>query len=858
MKKLRNGNGLMITFIILTFILIFSIISSTENTASNNEPNNEEHMDNLKKCFNSQFIAQRLTGKEIADKTAFDQKYMTNGQTIKEEEVLYLFVFIPYDCVQFKDENNQIYSTTSSDFFEILFKEVQKKKLIWVYFIYNIYHQPRSFENTGKNIQTFLNSIDKLKSIVWETINLEPLNLLTHPNYKLLEYINRLRKLAIVWQYVLSENIGDSANGSNLILYNPLTRTKRDDKYTKDPNTFLSHVVNMFMKESINYKKAFILAGFLDNENKEDDPAIDAKEEELRKVEGLYTYALYSILKYKLKFFLKDNAKSDVCPWVKMDIIDNIYYRHNKERHLAATQPQTSASVSKKTIEDIDTGLTPIYFISSGFKARGIGNINFDILLALSGPQTTKIYVNIINQKIGYNRYYIKNYSPIYVDFSFCVLNSLYGECFKEFFTRTKYLLIRDIDCRSLCVLLRRRLNEIFPYVHEAPKNTQDLAESSTDPVKIETTDDDLREICPKMCMPNMVYHITEHMIFMKSTYQMEVDSEHEKYMLFDVLISKKELKNILTIEEKVRSESEKKTRHEEIQNALDKNRICSKKVLPKRDAIIKNLSWSKHYYSTKQATILEYSYVPKAELESIIEQEKNESSLNNEEEENEEEDEEIEEITPSAAKRHHKKSKVESSFNKRKRLSNNNIDVPFENINVDQWVPMTDPEFFYDNIPYIPSAPSTSSYTAPSSSSALPAISDIYSFTDKYDSIFIDSYTDYTDKPENNPSASRVPEEITYPQHEDMRYMNEQYAQDPYAYQPQWNAQHGNMQYMDEQYAHDPYAYQPQWNIQHEDEQPIPDDLIDVVLQPMTPTPQPNETRHAPIGHANADRAGA
>ncbi|KAI5173207.1 hypothetical protein NEFER03_2167, partial [Nematocida sp. LUAm3] len=431
----------------------------------------------------------------------------------------------------------------------------------------------------------------------------------------------------------------------------PMTPSIYNFRYTKEPNTFFAYVLNIFMARRGQFKKAFILIGSLNKESKEDDdPVINEKIAEITKASGSYPYDLYNLIECKLKTFLKDSIKGDLCPWFTTSVADRKEYIQSQKNNLHLINPDPAGSSSKGVIEGIDAGITPIYFISFGGQIRDISTIHLDLLLTLSSSKLAKIYANATNQRVGYNKYYIKNYSPVYVDFSFCVLNSIHRDCFEELFEQTEYLLIRDIDCRNLNRLLRNKLYINFSCICEAPNHTQNLAEVSTDPVKVETTDDNLREICPRMCMPNTVYHITEHLVFMKSTDNIEVDFEYKKYMAFDVLISKKEITNILTIEEKARSASERKIRKEEAQNAFYKNKIRSNEVFYEKDGLIRYLTSLKNNLPEK-ITILEYSYVKKTELDSIVEQKKSKYILEREEE-GEEEQEEEEASTSSAVRK--------------------------------------------------------------------------------------------------------------------------------------------------------------------------------------------------------------
>ncbi|KAI5178353.1 hypothetical protein NEFER01_1520, partial [Nematocida sp. LUAm1] len=553
-------------------------------------------------------------------------------------DVLYLFIYAQYDCIQFIDAQRKVYSTDSLSFFKLLFEEIQKKKLIWIYFM-QVNHQLIDCSKANKNIQTLLDNISKLKNTVLEIVNLDQVNFLLDSNYKSAVSRSRFKKLAAVWQYVLSEDTNSSEDKHSLILYNPMTPSIYNFRYTKEPNTFFAYVLNIFMARRGQFKKAFILIGSPNKESKEDDdPVINEKIAEITKANGGYPYDLYNLIEYKLKTFLKDSIKGDLCPWFTIGVADRREYIQCQKNNVHLINPHPAGSPSKGVIEGIDAGITPIYFISFGGQIRDIVNVHLDLFLTLSSLKVAKVYINALNQKIGHNKYYIKNYSPVCVDFSFCVLSSIHRDCFEEFFGQTEYLLIRDIDCRNLNRLLRNRLYIRFPYVSEVPNHTQNLAEVSTDPVKVETTDDNLREICPRMCMPNTVYHITKHMVFMKSTHHIKVNFECEKYTVFDVLISKKEITNILTIEEKVRSASERKTRNEEIQNVLCKNKICSNETLYKTDGLIRYLDRLKHK-DAQRFTILECSYVKKTELDFIVEQEKNKSTLEEEEEEEEEEE---------------------------------------------------------------------------------------------------------------------------------------------------------------------------------------------------------------------------
>ncbi|KAI5174971.1 hypothetical protein NEFER02_1071, partial [Nematocida sp. LUAm2] len=126
MKELRNKTNVRIIFFVLTSILLFSIVLTTQSISSTNESNNEDQLNSFRIDFTLPSIAQRLTKEEIADKNNFNPDHTVNEQLIKDKDVLYLFIYAQYDCIQFIDAQRKVYSTDSLSFFKLLFEEIQK------------------------------------------------------------------------------------------------------------------------------------------------------------------------------------------------------------------------------------------------------------------------------------------------------------------------------------------------------------------------------------------------------------------------------------------------------------------------------------------------------------------------------------------------------------------------------------------------------------------------------------------------------------------------------------------------------------------------------------------------------------
>ncbi|KAI5174800.1 hypothetical protein NEFER02_2202 [Nematocida sp. LUAm2] len=754
MKKIKRRNKLMVTFLRLTVFLLFSMALCAEKRPEKESTTSREKTYSREACSFKPIVWQP-TVRELPNKETIDQKYMAVGQTIKEEDVLYLSVYTLSDVIQFVDENREVHSNMSCNFSKTLAEKIKKKKLIWVYFIQTFQgrHKNIEIEPTIKNL---LEDMMKDKNIVLDHININQYKLLANPKYKLAGYINKLRKLAAVWLHALSDQVDGPVNSSTLILYNPISNFEQSYIYTKERTTLLFYVFNMFWEISNKFKKTFIIMGFLDKESREEDPGINAQEAEISLANGVHPYLLYSMIRYKLKLILKNRERNSFYLWTKMHNMNRNQYIEYIKGNPRDSNEQALQSLSKSNIEYTSMGIPPICFIWSSFQSREIRDIAFDIYLSMFPPHTARMYVNIFTQRISHNRYYIKNYSPVYIDFSFCVLNSLHKDCFREFFSQTEYLLIRDIDCSKLKLLLNgKKIFNQTPYNYDIPMCTQKLAEVAIDPVKVTTSDSNLREACPRMFLPNMVYHIAPHMIFMRSTLQIEVDSEYEKYIVFDVLVTKKDITNTLTVEGERRSELEDQKRKKEVSNALNGNVIFSKKTIYTRDKALEKLL--KIDNNSESISIIECCYVDK-DCHVIEFEQQAEASSSNEKE------------NSSTRKR-----KVSLSSDDQQASTSTDPNGHLTNqIDMDIDIISDNTAFFWGHTGHAFDNPATN-YSTTASTSATPP--DFYTYSSDENMQFMHTASQpssNTAQLENNRFSEYISKEITHSQYNDIQYGNE------------------------------------------------------------------------------------
>ncbi|KAI5171292.1 hypothetical protein NEFER03_0651 [Nematocida sp. LUAm3] len=603
MRGIRHRKMLITTLLILSLFMLFHTTLDTERKSltqiddakrvkkKKDDDTNTPDVNNTPTVHDNTI---HLQPNPIDTTYTYDENIMIN-----EKDVLYMAVYMDVFYIEFLGEKEKIYSLESKADLQEFHAQIEQKRLIWIHVIQNIKVYNKSL-GTSADIQRLINYIvrKKCKHIVIDPIVNTKYNLYIDPVYKPGWHLKRLRKLDLVWWHVLTEH----AYGYSLILYTPASMYRQAILFVEKRPTLVSVTFDVFLGESVNFRKSFMVLGLKDGNEKE------------RISSNIGFIEVFSMLSHRVNQFLLDKIKNGKYPFLKMDKILRQEYNESIENgQVHKKQPILQSIYINSTAPKIDPGIKSIHFINAGFQKTNMKDIHFEALLAISHPQVAKIYFNILNQKIGYNKYWITRYSPLYVDFSYCVLNALYEECFNEFFHQTEYLLIRDIDCKRLDLLLAYKLYAKFPYINEVPVDGDGLLEVSSKPLRVHIKNEKLKEFFPKMAMKNMVYCYTEHMLFMRSTLRVEAHSEHPKHKIFDVLIFKNPLKKYITIktEKKTKSENktEEKTEEKEIQGVED---------LPNITKVINKLNRSKNNLS-QSIVVLNYSLITEEKLKEII-----------------------------------------------------------------------------------------------------------------------------------------------------------------------------------------------------------------------------------------------
>ncbi|KAI5173325.1 hypothetical protein NEFER03_2252 [Nematocida sp. LUAm3] len=600
MRKIRGKNLIRITFLILSFFMMFHPISGEGKSP-------KEQMDNERKAKYDKNISIMHNNTINPKEKEIDSTYTYDENMINEEDVLYMAVYMDVFRIDFLDEEGKVCSIGSLKFLEKLRVQIEQKKLIWIYVVQNTFKFTHCL-GTGEDIQQLINNIMKKKHVVIDPIKNNTYKLYIDHRKEPDQHLNRLRDLDLVWWHILSEH----ANGYSLTFYNPVSIYCIAISFVRKIYTLISVTLDVFIEESINFKKAFIIFGFND-ENSEKDYAVTRNKAPCTKKPVIIGYyELFSMLRYKANQLLLDKLKNKKYPYIKMNILSKKEYIKSIQNSPMHIDPSISQSVDiSSSIPENNPETTPIYLINTGFHYINIQDAHFETLLPISHPKISKIYFNVFNQKTGYNKYCITGYSTLYVDFSYCIINTLYEGCFDEFFSKTEYVLIRDIDYRNLRFLLACRFSRLFPYIKEIPVDKDGLLIVSSKPLKVHIDNEELREFFPKMAMKNMVYCYTEHMLFMKSTLRAKADSEQDKRKMFDVFIFKKPLIESLTIEEEEETNSEIQTREKEIKGVEYLFNITQG---------ITKLRYQKKN-SSRKIVILDYSFISEDELRCIIHQ---------------------------------------------------------------------------------------------------------------------------------------------------------------------------------------------------------------------------------------------
>ncbi|KAI5171593.1 hypothetical protein NEFER03_0915 [Nematocida sp. LUAm3] len=603
MEKTKSKSVLTITACVLGLMLLFSLVLGTESAEKEERRQTTALEEKYIKVDSLVNIIARTE-----DKRREEKKYAYKEQMIGDEDVLYVSIYSLNNYIDFLCEKDKSYYVNSSNWIKIMDNQLKRAKLIWIYLIQNNESYLSDCSVNGFSANCLFANI-KGKNIVLETITIcqykeiiEPnyrydiyINRTINPNYMWNRYVNRVKKLAAVWRHVLFEH----RDGHILILYNPISNYKKELLLDKEPHTLLNSTLQIFMKENINFKKTFILVNDMDTHALQNDVDIPTMNYKKNNIQPNSIYELVCLMKYKLKSFLEQRAEKEnkmQYTWFKKEVEDKRQYI---ERRKGIT---TDQDASNSITDAIDIGLTPIYFIYSGSQNITLPKLYFEIFLALSHPKMAKMYVNLFNQEISHGSYCINRYAPLYVDFSFCVINALHKDCIKEFFSQTEYLLIRDIDCTQLKLLLMD-IPAFSSYANETPIEARDLAEKAASMIKIHVLENsNLNEFFPKISIKNIIYYITKHMIFMKSTIQLKLLSEEEKYEIFDVLVSKKEIIiEPIPTQTKI-TKDQNKTGQERIEDLSSREDLpCVKEVVNKLVEIQKSRS--------EEITILSHSY---------------------------------------------------------------------------------------------------------------------------------------------------------------------------------------------------------------------------------------------------------
>ncbi|KAI5174549.1 hypothetical protein NEFER01_1227 [Nematocida sp. LUAm1] len=553
MNRIRQRAFLIISFVFVLFCLLLSPMASSTELAKGREDLNV-----LKTYQYFMSISNVLIWKpkKVEEQNRIFKAYTDENQTIVEADVLYILFLNNEHILMFTNECVITYDSSWIDVFNILKEAKKEYKVIWIYFVENdskcIYYIPSildSFKTICEN--------NKKRNIVIEFIASEQYLLLQNPMYPLAAYIMRFKKLNTVWRHVLCEH----SKCSSIILYNGVQKPL----FCADPDTYFFLALTILMNSYKEFSKAFLTEG-ISNKHVQDKDLHMQKHilSIIRTMEG----SLFSTFDY-IQHFLNESLKTA------------LQSRSHKYIKISEVQEPLSMLIPLGNLnlvaKDIIIDVNPISFIfpSEEEKLSLKGILTRIGIAMLKNHKMLHIYSNISQKSNIDKKLFIRNYSPIYVDFSFCVLNSLHRDCFQHFFSRTEYLLIRDIDCKHLYSFLKEeKMSKIFSCIAEAPQKTQILYQASTDPLKVDTTDSNLKNFCPKITDPNTVYYITKHMIFMKSTLKIKTRTEYQKYMVFDVLISKKEIQpDTLIIEERIRTITEKQTREKGLINELKRSK---------------------------------------------------------------------------------------------------------------------------------------------------------------------------------------------------------------------------------------------------------------------------------------------
>ncbi|KAI5172994.1 hypothetical protein NEFER03_1987 [Nematocida sp. LUAm3] len=626
MRKIRNRKMLITTIVILSFFMMFHTTLDIERRSltqidDSKRVKKKKDDDNNTPTTHDDIIY--LQPSPIDNTYTYNENIMIN-----EKDVLYMAIYMDMVHIEFLGKKEKIYSLESEVSFQEFHTQIEQKKLIWIHVVQNIVIYNKSL-GTSTNIRRLINYIMRIqrKHIVIDPIVNTEYNLHIDSTQEEDRYQKRLRKLDLVWWHVLTEH----AHGYSLTFYTPWSRYDMAIAFIETTTTLVSVTFDVFMQESINFRKSFVVLGLKDGNDEDQYAIIQKKTATITKTFNNKPYELFSMLHHKVNKFLLEKIRNKKYPFVKVDKT----LKQNCDQSIQLNQIHKNQTIPQNvfinnithenidishTVSEIDPGIKPIYFIHTGFQYAKLKDIHFEALLAISHPQIAKIYFNILNQVIGYDKYWITRYSPLYVDFSYCILNTLCEECFNEFFHQTEYLLIRDIDCKRLDLLLAYKFYAKFPYLNEVPANEDRLLIVSSNPLKVYINNEKLREFFPKMAMKNMVYCYTEHMLFMRSTLRVEEDPKHPKHKIFDVLIFKNPLKEYITIEtEKVK---EKETKLEnETEEETEEEKVREGEELFKITEVINKLSKSRCNPS-RNIIILNYSLITENELREIVKKE--------------------------------------------------------------------------------------------------------------------------------------------------------------------------------------------------------------------------------------------
>ncbi|KAI5173160.1 hypothetical protein NEFER03_2129, partial [Nematocida sp. LUAm3] len=613
MRGIRHRTMFVTTLLILSFFMLFHTTLDTERKSltqiddakipkrKKDDENNILDVNNAPTAHDNTIYLQP---NPIDIIYTYDENIMIN-----EKDVLYMAVYMDVFYIEFLGEKEKIYSLESKDGLQEFHTQIKQKKLIWIHVVQNIF----KFSNclgTSTDIQRLINYImrKQRKHIVIDPIVNSEYNLYIDPVHEPGRHLKRLRKLDLVWWHVLTEH----AHGYSLTFYTPLSRYIIVIAFVEEIPTLVSVTFDAFMQESVNFRKSFVVLGLKDGNDEDKYAVTQKKTATIIKTFNNKPYELFGMLHHKVNQFLLDKIKNGEYPFVEGNKLSKKCNKSIQPNQVHKKRPRSKSIDISNTMSKIDPGIKPIYFIHTGFQYAKLKDIHFEALLAISHPQIAKIYFNILNQMIGYDKYWIVGYSPLYVDFSYCVLNSLHEECLNELFHQTEYLLIRDIDYRNLDFLLTCRLRRRFPYINEVPVDKDRLLIVSSNPLKVHIKNEELREFFPKMCMKNMVYCYTEHILFMKSTLRVKAQVKYPKHKIFDILIFKKPLKEYITIEIEKETKLKNETKEEKVRGVEELSKITE---------VLNRLSKSKHNPSRNIIT-LNYSLITENELREIVKKE--------------------------------------------------------------------------------------------------------------------------------------------------------------------------------------------------------------------------------------------